>query len=67
MLERRQQRTEQPEPTATPTQLEPLATVEAATYSLPTNRMRTALAKFDDLSDADQVDYLTTLWGEEPA
>ena len=56
---------QQPEPTATPPQPEPTATVEeAAVYSLPTNRMRQALARFDDLTDGDQVDQLLTLWGD---
>lgn len=45
----------EPEPEPQP-QVEP-----AATYSLPTNRMRQQLARFDDLNDADQVAYLKAM------
>jgi hypothetical protein len=52
-------------PVATPTQPEPTATVEAAAaYALPTAKMRQSLARFDDLSDGDQVDVLRQIWGE---
>lgn len=51
---------------AQPTAPEPQAQVEpAATYDLPTAQMRQALARFDDLADEQQVDFLSTLWGGE--
>lgn len=47
------------QPTTTP---EPRPQAEpAATYNLPTNRMRQQLARFDDLNDADQVDQLKAM------
>lgn len=37
--------------------------VEAAKYTLPTAKQRRALAAFDDMTDAEQVDSLRGMWG----
>ena len=52
------QRAEQP--ASTP---EPAPTVEEAPQYTVTASQRRALARFDDLTDADQVDQLASLWG----
>lgn len=54
------ERTE-PQP-ATTSEQEPTVE-EAPTYDLPTAKMRKAVAAFDDMSDADQVDVLKAMWG----
>ena len=36
---------------------------ESPQYDLPTKRMEQAVARFDDLSDDDQVDVLREMWG----
>lgn len=47
----------------TPSTPDPAPIVEdAPTLALPTKRMEKAIARFDGLSDADQVDSLRTLW-----
>lgn len=44
---------------------QPAPTVEdAPQYDLPTKRMEQAVARFDDMSDADQVDVLRGMWGD---
>lgn len=49
----------------TPSTPEPSPTVEeAATYDV-TAKQRRALAAFDDMSDADQIDQLASLWGND--
>lgn len=48
--------------TATTPEQEPTVE-EAPTYDLPTAKMRKAVAAFDDMSDADQVDQLKSMWG----
>lgn len=54
------QRAEQPTPAPAP---DPAPTVEEApTYDV-TAKQRRALAAFDDMSDADQVDALQQMWG----
>lgn len=35
---------------------------EADAYNLPTKRMEQAVARFDDLTDSDQVDQLRQMW-----
>ena len=52
----------EPAPTATP---ETPTVEEAAQYDLPTAKMSKRLAAFDDMSDADQLDALAGLWGED--
>lgn len=48
----------------TPSTPDPAPIVEdAPTLALPTEKMRKAIARFDDLTDADQVDQLSSLWG----
>lgn len=48
-----------------PSAPEPALTVEeAATYTLPTKRMEKAIARFDDMTDDDQLDSLRAMWGE---
>ena len=56
-----EERTE-PQPATTP---DPAPVVEESPqYDLPTKRMEQAVARFDDLSDDDQVDQLKSMWGE---
>ena len=48
------------QPASTP---EPAPTVEEAPQYTVTASQRRALARFDDLTDADQVDTLRGMWG----
>ena len=59
LLEERQA---EPQP-ATTSEQEPTVE-ESPQYDLPTKRMEQAVARFDDLSDDDQVDQLKSMWGE---
>jgi hypothetical protein len=56
-----EERRAEQQPAITP---EPAPTVEdAPQYDLPTKRMEQAVARFDDMSDDDQVDQLRMMWG----
>ena len=56
-----EERRAEQQPAPTP---EPAPTVEEAPqYDLPTRRMEKAVARFDDLSDEQQVDVLGQMWG----
>lgn len=58
LLEQRRAEMEQPAPTPEPAPI----VEEAANYKV-TAKQRRALAAFDDMTDGEQVDALSSLWG----